>query len=69
MHTLAHIGAQGAAEYGAVSGGAAAATSATRSPLLDALPMDLLTHPLVLAAAGLAFLILVGLLRTGRYRS
>lgn len=69
MVVWATVAAQGAAEYGAVSGGSATAPSAGRSTLLDALPMDLLTDPLVLAAAGLALLILVGLLRTGRYRS
>jgi hypothetical protein len=62
--------AQGAAEYGAISGGAAGSSSMGQtSSLLDP-GLDFISdNPLVLILAGLTLLLVVGLFRTRGYRS
>jgi hypothetical protein len=64
-----HAAAQGAAEYGAVTSGSATAASPGGSPLLDRLPMDLLSDPIAIAVAAAGLLVIIGLLKTRRYRS
>jgi hypothetical protein len=61
--------AQAAAEYGGMAGGAAPGGSGGAIRLPDSLPLDLFSDPLVLAAAGLALLVVIGLFRTRRYRA
>jgi hypothetical protein len=62
--------AQGAAEYGAISGGAAGSSSMGQtSPLLDPGLAFIQDNPLVLILAGLTLLLVIGLFRTQGYRS
>jgi hypothetical protein len=62
--------AQGAAEYGAISGGPAGSSSMGQtSPLLDQ-GLDFISdNPLVLILAGVTLLLAIGLFRTQGYRS
>jgi hypothetical protein len=64
-----YAASQGAAEYGAVTSGSATAASSGGSPLLDRLPMDLLSDPIAIAVAAAGLLVIIGLLKTRRYRS
>jgi hypothetical protein len=62
--------AQGAAEYGAISGGAAGSSGMGQtSPLLDQGIDFISDNPLVLILAGLTLLLVIGLFRTQGYRS
>jgi hypothetical protein len=67
---LVAILAQGAAEYGAISGSAAGSSSAGQTaPLLD-LGLDFVSDNVgVVIVAGLTLLFVIGLFRTRGYRS
>jgi hypothetical protein len=61
--------AQGAAEYGGVASGTTAGVVSPGAPsALDRLPTDLLSDPIILVVAVASLLVVVGLLRTRRYR-
>jgi hypothetical protein len=64
-----HASAQAAAEYGAATSGSAAAASSGGPRLLDQLPVDALTDPIVIAVGAAGLLIIIGLFKTRRYRS
>jgi hypothetical protein len=66
---LFHAAAQAAAEYGAATSGSAAAASSGGPPLLDRLPMEVLTDPIVIALGAAGMLVIIGLFKTRRYRS
>jgi hypothetical protein len=68
---LPAILAQGAAEYGAISGGAAGSSSSVgqTSPLLDQGLDFVSNNSIVLILAGLTLLLVIGLFRTQGYRS
>jgi hypothetical protein len=59
----------GAAEYSGLASGTTAGTVSPGAPsALDRLPTELLSDPIILVVAVASLLVVVGLLRTRRYR-